>query len=88
VYFANGQTDRILVPYYSRTSYYTNFFSAECESVARDWLDNVYEPEMRVLTEIYVQKEWEYNTNINDLTAQAAVSHMADMGATGLGEHF
>ena len=47
--------------------------TAECEAVARDWLDNVYEPDMRALLEGYVQRDWEYNTDITDENAGESV---------------
>ena len=46
----------------------------DCEDHARQWLDEVYEKEHRKLEEEYVQKDWEYQTNINDETSAAAVS--------------
>ena len=48
-------------------------FAGECEALARDWLDNVYEPDMRALLEGYVQKDWEYNTDITDENAAESV---------------
>ena len=50
-----------------------HFFAGECEVLARDWLDNVYEPDMRALLEGYVQKDWEYNTDITDENAAESV---------------
>ena len=44
------------------------------EEQAQQWLDEVYEIEHRALDEVYVQKDWEYQTNINDETSAAAVS--------------
>ena len=48
-------------------------FSEECEAAAKDWLDNTYEEEYRLLLETWTQRDWEYNTNINDDTAAASV---------------
>ncbi|TRY62716.1 hypothetical protein TCAL_12900 [Tigriopus californicus] len=45
----------------------------ECEALAADWLNNVYEVEMRAKFETYTQKDWEYNTNINDDTSQGSL---------------
>ncbi len=50
------------------------FITADCESHAKEWLDQVYEKEHRALDEQAGQKDWEYSTNINDQTAEAAVS--------------
>ncbi len=47
-------------------------------NVARNWIDNVYEVEHRALDELVGQKEWEYQTNINDDTSAASVSHLAN----------
>ena len=43
------------------------------ENLVKNWLDNVYEIEHRELDELVGQKEWEYQTNINDETAAASV---------------
>ncbi len=51
---------------------------AACENFAVDWLDNTYEPEMRAFYENYVQKDWEYNTNINDENAAASVRNTSE----------
>ena len=46
----------------------------EKQDEARQWLDNEYEKDHRILDEESGQKEWEYQTNISDETAAASVS--------------
>jgi hypothetical protein len=50
------------------------WISDDCEEHARKWLDEEYEIDHRKLDEEYVQKDWEYQTNINDQTSAASVS--------------
>ena len=50
------------------------WISDDCEEHARQWLDEEYEVDHRKLDEEYVQKDWEYQTNINDQTSAASVS--------------
>ena len=50
------------------------WISDDCEEHARQWLDEEYEIDHRKLDEEYVQKDWEYQTNINDQTSAASVS--------------
>ena len=49
------------------------YYLGDCESDAQKVLDEVYEVEHRKLDEEYNQKEWEYQTNINDDTAATSV---------------
>lgn len=46
----------------------------ECEAFALAWLNSDYEPVMRALLQNYVQKDWEYSTNLNDETSAASVA--------------
>lgn len=48
-------------------------FPAECEDEARQWLNLIYEVEYRQLLEVATQRDWEYNTNINQENADASV---------------
>ena len=50
------------------------WISDDCEEHARQWLDEEYEIDHRKLDEEYVQKDWEYQTNINPQTSAASVS--------------
>lgn len=63
---------------YVSTAHFSRHFilAGECEALARDWLDNVYEADMRTLLEGYVQKDWEYNTDITDENAAESVCIM------------
>ena len=62
-------------PNYPSLKDYQTFLSADCETVARTWLDEVYEKEHRDLDENAGQKDWEYSTNINEETAAASVKY-------------
>ena len=46
----------------------------DCEEQARDFLNSIYEKDHRELDELMNQKQWEYQTNINEETSAAAVS--------------
>jgi hypothetical protein len=61
---------------------------AECEAEAEQWLDQVYEVEYRALLEPAIQKDWEYNTNVTDENAAAAVRTLLQHVAFGHPLHF
>jgi hypothetical protein len=50
-----------------------HIFAVDCEDEAKAWLDEMYESNHLELDELVAQKEWEYQTNINDETSVASV---------------
>ena len=46
----------------------------DCEAEALDFLDNIYEPQMRYWAEFASQKSWIYNVDITDTHAEASTN--------------
>ena len=46
----------------------------ECEREAEDWLDNVFEVQMRGWAEFATQKSWMYNVDITDEHAESSTN--------------